>query len=206
MAKIRLVHTQTQRSALNLTDIDSGLPTENFPARLLKQQTYIPFYKKTVAGGRIVEDRSVPGFTDLVLTDKVKLSADRGIIAGLVASGKLQRVDLPNGALVAPVITAATEDTDTSATSATDDGLVTITGTGFLSYAPDLTQVTLVPTTGASLTVNEDDITGGGGTLSAVSITIPAAVHGFPVDGTNDLTSVTVTSNGQSVTFAVTIT
>lgn len=205
MAKIRLIHAQTQRATINLTDVDSGLPIEEFPARLLKQQTYIPFYKKSIIGGKIVEDRSVPGFTDLVLSDKVKLSRDRGIIAGLVDSGKLTLIDLPDGALAAPVIATATEDTTTSATSAVDDGLVSLTGTGFVSYAPDISSVTLTPTTGAPVTVTATQITTGGGTFTATAATIPAAVHGFPVDGSNDLVSVTVTANNQSVTFPVTI-
>jgi hypothetical protein len=205
MAKIRLVHAQTQRSTLNLTDIDSGLPTEEFPARLLKQQTYVPFHKKSIVGGRIVEDRTVPGFTDLVLSDKVKLSADRGVIAGLVSAGQLTRIDLPDGALAAPVISSATEDTSSSATSAVNNGLVTLAGTGFASYAPDVSTVTLTPTTGAAVTLTATQITTGGGTFTATASTIPAALHGFPTNGTNNIVGVTLTANGQSVTFAVTI-
>lgn len=208
MAKLRLIHTRTSLSVLYITDIDSGLPNEMMPARLHKQNVYVPYNLTTLVGsGPVVEveDPAIPGFVDLVLTDKVKLSRDRGVIAGLVAGGYLTAVDLPTGfAPVAPVVATATHDTQTSAVSAVDDGLITIAGTGFVSTLPYVSTVTIVSPAGTQV-FTAAQITTGGGTFTATAITIPVAVHGLAVDGSEDATSVTVSANGESDTLAVTV-
>jgi hypothetical protein len=185
MAKLRLIHNQTTRSKIYLTELETGLPNEKYPARVQKQVVYIPFNFTSIVDSEIVVDTTIPGFVDLVYSDKVLLSQDRGQIKSFIDDGFLTAIDIPSGALAAPTISLATEDTTTSATSATDDGLVTITGTGFTSLAPYVSSVVLTPTTGAPVTLTSTAITGGGGTFTATSITIPAAVHGFTDDGTD---------------------
>lgn len=205
MSKLRLIHSQTTRSKIYLTELDTGLPNEKYPARVQKQPVYIPFNFTSIINGDIVVDTTLPGFVDLVFSDKVVLSQAQGQIKQFVDDGVLTAVTLAPGATAAPTIAAATEDTTTSAVSATDDGLVTITGTGFTSVAPYVSSVLLTPTTGGSLQLTSTEITTGGGTFTATSITIPAAVHGFPIDGSNDLTDVEVFANAQSVVSPVTI-
>jgi hypothetical protein len=133
MAKLRLIHNQTTRSKIYLTELETGLPNEKYPARVQKQVVYIPFNFTSIVDSEIVVDTTIPGFVDLVYSDKVLLSQDRGQIKSFIDDGFLTAIDIPSGALAAPTISLATEDTTTSATSATDDGLVTITGTGFTS-------------------------------------------------------------------------
>jgi len=206
MAKLRLIHTRTSASVLYITDIDSGLPNEKMPARLHKQDVYIPVNYTTLVGTGpvvVVEDPSVPGFIDLVLTDKVKLSRDRGVIAGLVAQGYLTAVDLPTGfAPVDPLLATATHDTQTSAASAVDNGLIVIAGSGFLSTAPYVSTVTIVSPAGTQV-FTAAEVTSGGGIFTATNIQIPGAVHGLAVDGSEDATSVSVAANGASDTLAV---
>jgi hypothetical protein len=207
MAKLRLIHTRTSPSVVYLTDVDSGLSNESMPARLLKQDVYIPFNLTNLVGtGPVlrVMDPTTPGFVDLVLSDKVVLSYDRGVIRSHVDNGLLQDVLLPEGFDDTVTVATATHDTDTDATSAVDDGLITITGTNFVSTAPFHTSVTIVAGT-VSQTFTQDAIVLGGGTVTATQITIPVAVHGLATDGTEDATSVTVSANAQNVTLAVTV-
>jgi len=212
----RLVHTQhasTQGGGLQITDIDSGLPNEEF-GMYRKQPVYVPYNKKSfqVSNGMavVVTDTSTPGFIDLVPSDKVKLSADRGVIKGLAtaADPKITVVEIPTGALAAPTIATATFDDD--GVAGDDDGTVEITGTNLLSYNPDTTTIAVTgydPAGTLDTVILQHD--GVDVIVTATSITITAAAHGFGIltDATVDaelgVTSVTVTANGQNVTAAV---
>lgn len=210
----RLVHTQqasTQGGGLQITDIDSGLPNEEF-GMYRKQPVYVPYHKKSfqVVNGMavVVTDTSTPGFIDLVPSDKVKLSADRGVIKGLATAAPplLTVVEIPTGALGAPTIATATF------ADGGGDGAIAVTGTNFVSYDPDVTTITVTGynplEAGAEIPV-ELVHDGGDVIVTATTIAITAAAHGFGIvtdaDPGNELgvISITVTSNGQVVTSAV---
>jgi hypothetical protein len=141
---LRLVHAQTTLGPLRVDDIDDGLPNKTAKrlgstadpmayardgyASAPKQPCYIP---RTRRG-----NPAVAGFIDLDETQRVTLSAHSGKIKGLQMAGLISVVSLVASDLVTPVITAAQ-----IAVPAAGD--VTITGTGFLSVAPDVTVVKL---------------------------------------------------------------
>lgn len=199
MAKVRLIHTQTVSGDILINDIDQGLPVEHLDEER-KQDVYVTYYKKAFDGLVVVVDRTLPGYIDLVLSDKVKLSRDRGVIKGLADAGFISVVDIATGDLDAPTITT-TEQDRTGGGDATDDYRVEITGTNFLSTEPVVSTVAL--TDGATtVTLTADEVTGGGGTFTNTSIIVPQALHGFATDGSEDVSSVTVSADGQSVTDA----
>lgn len=208
----RLVHTQhasTQGGGLQITDIDSGLPNEEF-GMYRKQPVYVPYHKKSfqVVNGMavVVTDTSTPGFIDLVPSDKVKLSADRGVIKGLATAAPplLTVVEIPTGALGAPTIATATF------ADGGGDGAVAVTGTNFVSYNPDVTTITVTGYNPAGTESSVDLVHNGVDVIvTATTIAITAAAHGFGIvtdaDPGNELgvISITVTSNGQVVTSVV---
>lgn len=199
MAKLRLIHARTVSGDILVNDIDQGLPVD-FLDEERKQDVYVTFNQKQFSGLTVVEDADTPGFIDLVLSDKVKLSRDRGVIKGLEDAGLITVVDIATGALAAPAITT-TEQDRTGGTDGTDDYRVEITGTDFLSTSPAVSTVAL--TDGATtVTLTLTDVTGGGGTFTDTSIIVPQALHGFATDGSEDVSSVTVTADAQSVTDA----
>lgn len=160
---LRLVHAQTVLGPLYVDDIDDGLPNKQVKrlgstadpnayvrdgyANLPKQKCYIP---RTKPG-----DATVPGYIDLDETQRVAHSAFKGKIRGLQRSGLISIVSLTASDLATPVVTNAQIDVPAT-------GDVTITGTGFLSVAPDVTKVLLW---GAGV----------GGTLAAPGLTLTTA-------------------------------
>jgi hypothetical protein len=199
----RLIHTQTQLGTLLINDIEDGTPRREFDD-YNKQDVYIPYYRNYFNNDGLVEvDETQPGYIDLIPTDDVLLSRDSGVIAGLEAGGFLTVVEIATGALAAPTITTAQQDT-ADATDATNDYRVVITGTNFLSTSPDESSVLLTAASAATVTLSPTDITGGGGTFTDTSIVIPAAVHGFATDGSNNVTDAAVTADRQTATAAVT--
>jgi hypothetical protein len=189
--RIRLVHQQQVVGNLLIADIDSGLPNEPFGI-YRKQPVYLPYYHTFFGGdGMVHVDRDVPGHIDLVLSDKVKLSADRGVIKGFEDSSLISVVELPVGGVPDSfVIEDAEQDDD-------DTGDVTITaeaGSSFISYAPAVTSVRLLDdadgsevifTDGdAEITITEGEIviTGFGGTDDTyVGGTAEVTVNGVTV-------------------------
>lgn len=173
---LRLVHSQTGLGAILVDDIDDGLPNKDNNrlgsssdpkayardgyANKDKQKCYIP----RVKAGEV----AIPGYIDLRETQRVKLSAGKGKIAKLVAAGKITVVSFVNTDIVTPVVSAAA-----SATPGAGD--VTITGTGFLSVAPDISTVTLkgagVGVGGITLTRTQI-LAGTGGAFTNTSIVI----------------------------------
>lgn len=172
---LRLIHSQTVEGAILVDDIDDGLPNKNVHrlgsmgdpkayardgyANAPKQQSYIP---KTKVG-----DAAVAGYIDLRETQRVLLSASNGKIAGLQRAGLISVVSLTSSDLAAPVVTAAELDNG-------DSEDVTITGTGFLSVAPEVSRVIL--TGDGAVTLTRDAILAGSGTFTDTSIVIPASL------------------------------
>lgn len=167
---LRLIHAQTTLGPIRVDDIDDGLPNKTAKrlgstadpkayardgyANAPKQPCYIPRVK--------TGDPTVPGFIDLDETQRVTHSAHSGKIRGLSRAGLIKVVSLSASDLVAPVVTAA--EIDVPAT-----GDLTITGTGFLSVAPDTTTVKLW---GAGV--------GGTGLAPAVTLTTGAIIATAP--------------------------
>lgn len=189
---LRLIHSQTTTGPLLVNDIDDGLP--NKTARRLvagadkyayerdgyanksKQKCYVPRVNPA--------DATQAGYIDLNETDRVLLSYKKGTIAGFVKAGLLSVVSFVAADVAAPVLTTADKDTPGA-------GDLTLTGTSFTSIAPNTTSVILTGTGATTLT--QAAILGGGGTITATSIFIPAALVPGIATGT---TSAQVKSDG----------
>lgn len=172
---LRLIHTQTVQGAILVDDVDDGLPNKTAHrlgstadpkaykrdgyANAPKQKCYVPRVKAT--------DATVAGFIDLNETARVLHSAKDGKIAGLVRAGKVTVVSLVASDLATPTLATATLD-------APGAGDLTLAGTNFLSVAPDISKVVLTGT--GAVTLTSTQITVGGGTFTATSIVIPAAL------------------------------
>jgi hypothetical protein len=174
---LRLIHTQTVQGAILVDDIDDGLPNKTSHrlgstadpnayvrdgyANKPKQACYVP--RTRASEGFPL----VAGYIDLNETQRVTLSAGKGKIKGLEAAGLVDVVSLVAADLATPTLATAVID-DPGA------GDLTLTGTTFLSVAPDVT--TVVITGSGAVTLTATQITTGGGTVSATSIVIPAAL------------------------------
>ncbi len=198
---LRLIHNQLSVTpgAILVDDIDDGLPNTEVHrlgstadpkayerdgyANKPKQECYVPRTKLTNA--------SVAGYIDLNLTPKVVFSAGQGKISKLEEAGWITTVSVLPVQLVTP--TLATADLDTPGA-----GDLTLTGTTFLSVAPEVTSVILTGT--AAVTLTAAQIVTGGGTVAATSIVIPAAL----IPGVaNATTFAKVSSNANTSTPAV---
>lgn len=95
---------------------------------------------------------------------------------------------IPTGALAAPTIASAGQDNMLGV-----GGDITITGKNFLSFNPDTTTVTITDGT-TTVVVDQEDFD----THTATEIVITG--HGL-----DEITQVTLTSNGQDVTSPVVV-
>lgn len=155
MTRVRVIHSQTTEGPLLLNDVEDGMPREPF-AYLHEQQVYIP---------REDPDRpGVPGFTDLVPSDKVLASLEQGVIAGLEEQGYvLTPVLISDADLAAPTVAGATLS-----------GTLTLGGANLLSVAPDVSS--LVITGAGATTLTLTDITTGGGAFTNTVVVVPSAL------------------------------
>lgn len=192
---LRLIHTQVAAGGLLVSDIDDGLPRRT--ARRLagdpkkyerdgsspgggglstkpginnpKQKCYVPRQK--------IGETTVAGFIDLMESDTVLLSQNRGVIAGLVAAGHMTVTSFVAADVLTPVLTTAVLDSPGA-------GDITLTGTNFTSLAPDVSSVILTGT--GAVTLTSAQIIAGGGSFAATSIVILAAsVPGIAVTTTS---------------------
>lgn len=214
---LRLIHNQTVSGPILVDDIDDGLPNKEVHrlgslgdpkqyerdgyANKPKQQVYIP-YAHTAPNGSIT-----PGFITVQETNRVIDSQGKGKIF------KFTSTPLPTlaGAANFPLLTAISGITQAQlavpvVTASVHGTPMSITGTTFLSVAPDVTSVTFTQGTGASApvpsTLTAAQIIAASGTVSATAISIPAgAFTTAPVAGN----TVVVTSNEHnSNTFSMT--
>lgn len=200
---LRITHTQVAIGPHHLTDIDDGLPRQTAkrgvgdPKRVerdgsglsgpdkstkpdvnyLKQKVYVPRVK---AG-----ETSVAGYIDLKETDRVLMSQAKGCIKGLQAAGHITVTSFTAADVAAPTVASAVMDSP-------GVGDMTITGTNLTSLVPDITSV-IITGTGA-VTLTQSQITVGGGSVSATSIVIPAALIPSVAAATS---SVQVRADGQ---------
>jgi len=175
---LRLVHAQTVQGPILVDDLDDGLPNKEVHrlgssgdpkaykrdgyANADKQPCYVPRVKKT--------DTTVAGYIDLRQTNRVTLSSSKGKISKLVQAGLITTVSFVPTDIVTPVVTGAVHDTPSS-------GDATITGTGFLSVAPEISTVFLQ---GAGvgvggITLTKAQILAAAGTFTDVSIVVKSA-------------------------------
>jgi hypothetical protein len=197
---LRLIHAQSTQGGILVDDIDDQLPNKTVHrmgstadpkayvrdgyANVPKQPCYVP---RTKQGNPLIA-----GYIDLNLTPRVTLSAAQGKIFKLQQAGYITSVLFQASDLAVPVVTNAEIDTPGA-------GDVTITGTGFLSLAPNDSIVVITGTGATTLTRNQ--IVVGGGTFTATSIVILAALVPGVAAGT---TSVQVNADDQnSNTFAL---
>jgi|SRR5688572_7482686 len=183
---LRLVHAQTVLGPIVVDDIDDGLPNKTAKrlgstadpkayvrdgyANSPKQPCYIP---RTKPG-----DATVAGFIDLDETQRVTHSAFNGKISKLQQAGLITVVSLTSTDLATPVVTNAQ-------IGLPGTGDVTITGTGFLSIAPDVTTVKLYGATvggtaqAPAFTLTTAQILAApGGVASNTSIVIDTTING----------------------------
>lgn len=170
---LRLIHTQVAAGALLVNDIDDGLPNKTArrliaPADQYERDGYANKPKQKCYVPRVnAADITQPGYIDLTETDRVLLSSGKGVIAGLVRAGHLTVVSFQPADIATPVLTLARLGVPGA-------GQVTITGTSLTSVLPDITSVIFTGTGAVTLTAAQ--ILTGGGTVTATSIVIPAAL------------------------------
>lgn len=200
--RFRLIHNQNVDGTLIISDIDSGLPNESFGI-YRKQAVYLPYHHTYFdSEGMVQVDRTLEGFIDLVPSDKVKLSHDRGVIKGLEDNGFLTVVEIAEGDLDAPAISSATFAVNDA--SGDDDGSVDVSGTKFLSTDPYESTITITDDSdGESVTFTTSEVIAGGGTFTETTIMVPASLHGLG-DATGDVENVVVTADTKTDSSAVT--
>ena len=150
---IRVINQQTINRSILLDKLDDGQANTEGYASLPKQKVYVPYSNPF--------DSSVRGYIDLIPTDRVLLSANRGTIAGLGNAGRISYFAFPSILIADPTIVDVTVA-----------GInISIDGTTFLSVAPDVTYVKFTNPAGVSQTIPSTEFD----TFSAIEIVIPAA-------------------------------
>lgn len=137
----RVVNQQTINRSILIDKCDDGQSNTPGYAQYQKQRVYIPYANPL--------DTAVKGYTDFVPTDRVLLSANNGTIRGLTTAGRVSLTLLSSALVAAPVITG----------SVLPGASTSVTGTTFLSVAPDLTYITLTNLVGATQTIPQASFT-----------------------------------------------
>lgn len=172
---LRIIHAQTVSGAILIDDLDDGMPNKQVYrlsstadpksyvrdgyANDVKQKCYV---SRTKPG-----NSAIAGYIDLNQTQRVQLSADKGKISRLKAAGLITVVSFVASDLTTPNIVTADKDTPGA-------GDLTITGTNFLSVAPNESSVALTGT--GAVTLTRTQVLTGAGTWTNTSIVIPAAL------------------------------
>lgn len=138
---IRVVHGQREKrrgtggkgGPIVITDIGVGKVTRADVGG--GGQCYVPYYKKSFKRGtggasEVVEEISLPGYVDLVLTEALQLSLEGGQLRAYVDKGELEVVEIPSGARRLPQI----KEMEILRTE--KGGEVVLKGFGFVSYKP----------------------------------------------------------------------
>lgn len=171
---LRVIHSQTVTGAILVDDIDDGLPNKAFhrlgatadpkaydretAAGVPKQPCYVP---RTQANNGFP---LVTGYIDLLETQRVVFSRERGKILALADAGLVSTVDFLAADVAAPTLTSAVSEVAD----------LDLGGTNFNSVSPDVT--TVIVTGPGAVTLTAGEITGGGGTVENSAISIPAAL------------------------------
>jgi hypothetical protein len=122
---IRVVHGQLKQGSLLVDKLDDGQANTEGYANRAKNPVYIPFSNPL--------DPNVAGYLDLVPSDRVLLSVDRGTIKGFLDNGQISAsFSFVSSMVAAPLIV-------TNVIGPTLD----IVGSQFVSLVPDVSYVTL---------------------------------------------------------------
>jgi hypothetical protein len=172
---LRIIHNQTVTGGLLVDDIDDGMPNKmthrlgstadpkayvrDGYANDNKQPCYVPRAKPT--------DATVAGYIDLNQTPRVLLSAGKGKIKKLQTAGLVTVVSFIASDLNTPAITSAIKGGGND---------LTITGTKFLSLAPNISKVVITGTGAVTLTMTQILAAGGTAVFTDTSIVIPTAL------------------------------
>lgn len=190
--KYRLVHQQAELGPMLVDDIEDGLPREELGV-YFKQDVYIPYYFQSFGNGEVVVDETRNGFVDLVPSDKVELSRDRGTIKGLEDAGLISVVEFTESDLDAPSISTAEFDSAASTTDAFEADFQIVdetTNTG--DY-----EITL---NGSTFT--ETDSTGGADDSTTIATNLAATIDADPdFDASAVGDTITVSTSDLSQTF-----
>ena len=215
---LRLAHNQVSTGGIIINDIDDGLPNKTAKRGVgdkskyqrdgnslgsndkssapdvnnPKQKCYLPYWK-ILSVNPLTHSNSIPGFIDLVESDRVLMSLDRGVIYGMLnhlapdgvtPQPLISVTSFTSADLAAPTISAAN-------IAAGGTYALTLTGTKFLSLAPDVSSVTIGITT-----LSATAIAAAGGTFTDTSIVIPEAL--VPLSMIVGTTLVYVTADNQT--------
>ena len=195
---LRLAHNQVSTGGILINDVDDGLPNKTAKRGVgdkdkyqrdgnslggpdkstatdvnnPKQKCYIPYWK-ILSNNPLTYSTSIPGFIDVVESDRVLISQNQGVIAGLVnhlaSDGVTPQPLISVTSFVAADVAAPT--ITSAVLAAGDTYALTLVGTGFTSLAPDVSSVT-VGTTIISATA----IIAASGTFTDTSIVIPESL------------------------------
>jgi hypothetical protein len=209
---LRLAHTQISTGGIIVNDIDDGLPNKTAKRGVgdkdkyirdgnslgsndhstqsdvnnPKQKCYIPFWK-ILSVNPLTYSSTVAGYIDVLETDRVLISQDRGVIYGLANKSPNPLITVTSftaADVVAPAITSANQ-------AAGGAYALTMVTTSALSLAPDVSSVTIGTTV---LTRNQ--ILAAGGTFTDTSIIIPEAL--VPTSMIIGTTLIKVTADNQT--------
>lgn len=149
MHLIRVINQQTIRRSILIDKVDRSQGNSTGYAQKAKQAVYVPFSNP--------RDTAVKGYLDMVPTDDVLLSADRGTIKRLSDVGKLAFAVIDTTLTATSVVTSADHAITLAATT-------TINGTTFLSVTPDVTYVILKNLAGATQVIPSSSFSAFGAT------------------------------------------
>ncbi len=163
MNYVRVVNQQTLVRSILIDKIDKSQGNSLGYAQRAKQKVYVPYVNPN--------DTAVKGYIDLVPTDDVLLSADRGTIKGLSTAGKVTFSVVSGTLIKASTVTSASNVA----------GTTSINGTTFTSVSPDVTYATLTNLAGATQTLPSSAFNSFSGTT--ITILDGAVTIGVPTTG-----------------------
>ena len=180
---IRVVNQQTIRRSILLDKLDDGQANTPGYANRPKQKVYVPYSN--------LVDPSVKGYVDLVPSDRVLLSADRGTIKGLTKKSPpyISTFAFASALIATPTIASAVHSGITHDT--------TINGTTYFSVTPDVTYVTFQNMTNGSQVVPFSAFSA----FSDTQIKVADGTVTIGVPGTGWV--VTVQANSKTVSFTL---
>lgn len=147
---IRVINQQTIVRSILIDKIDCSQGNSPGYAQKTKQKIYVPYANPL--------DSTVKGYTDLIPTDEVLLSANSGTIKKLSSAGKVSFAIVSSDLVATPGIAAFGYSA----------GTTIITGNPFLSVAPDVTYAILTNLVGVTQKVPQTSFD----THSGTNITI----------------------------------
>ena len=158
---IRVINEQKIERSILVDKLDDGQANVEGYAQYTKQKVYIPYTNPA--------DPLVKGYIDLVPTDRVLLSADRGTIKGLADGLWITSMSFSSSLITTAVVMAA----------ANAVGATTIDGTTFASLTPDVTYVIFENLVGGIQVISQAAFT----SITPLQIVVPDVVMTIGIPG-----------------------